>query len=588
MGLLSAGMASLIVPETPEPATPKAPTSMTPERRRRRLINVEEPFVAPSGPVTRRRSSALKMTSSTEKRCVVATPESQGGRPTDAPSGSKLKSFVDESPDPAMSQDATIIARARKLGIDNSKSVNKIRGHRKPPQLRSSVHHQSLEEFEEIVAETQSPDSGKQLMVRKWLNNQSPSNRGSFGKLSVTPFVDYLLDEDETDSMPKKILNLTDDSSNNSIEEERISEDVSKILDNLDKESQGMRDDLPKPPSFQDFSTESAELVVRRVQDVTNCDVVEMELDKSTSKGPEISLSSVLEGVVAHVEVRTKNENRSSGVECQLLQLGAQVSKTFHNTVTHLIFKDGSLATYRKAKRLGIHIVSVSWIEGCKNSHERLPEANYPCSSKERYESPGLFPKLRKAKSLQPKADEEDEKVMELKLKRMQAARRRREKAEARTAPAKTTTISRQPVPLDYYKQPEKKKERRKSVLDVLQEYQTAACSTPTKTNSFAEMTSPCSSEELNTPLAKRLAFKLLRENGGTPSPYSSLTRRKITMEDYNEEDKKRQTFQDALENPKRKRNHSPVTEMEEVGGFSPNCRVVLSCEELFMTSVRV
>lgn len=39
--------------------------------------------------------------------------------------------------------------------------------------------------------------------------------------------------------------------------------------------------------------------------------------------------------------------------------------------------------------------------------------------NQEKYESPGLFPRLRKGKSLQPKSDEEFAKLIEVKTKRM-------------------------------------------------------------------------------------------------------------------------------------------------------------------------
>ena len=294
--------------------------------------------------------------------------------------------------------------------------------------------------------------------------------------------IDYLLDKDEDDDelsdVPIKLLDLGEDSDGNSV----------------------------TGGAFQNFS-----------HNETNHEAVEMEIDSQPS------LSSVLNKVIAHVEVRTQNENRSAGVENQLLALGASVSKTLSFNVTHLVFKDGSLATYKKAKRLGIHIVSISWIEACKKVRSRVVEADYPCSSKERYESPGLFPKLRKARSMQPKADEEDEKLMDLRVKRARRRREKKEMDEARTAPAKMKVVSRLPVPLDYFKtpSPKKKLERRKSVLDILQEYQ--------ENNIGGEMSSPCTSEELNTPLAKRLAFKLIRGNNGSSGslPCSPLSNRK-------------------------------------------------------------
>ena len=48
-----------------------------------------------------------------------------------------------------------------------------------------------------------------------------------------------------------------------------------------------------------------------------------------------------------------------------------------------------------------------------------MDEKLYPPMNQEKYDSPGLFPKLRKGKSLQPKTDEEFDKIMDAKAKRI-------------------------------------------------------------------------------------------------------------------------------------------------------------------------
>ena len=133
-------------------------------------------------------------------------------------------------------------------------------------------------------------------------------------------------------------------------------------------------------------------------------------------------------------QVRTNHENRSRCVQDQLTALGAKVSERLTKQVTHVIFKDGSLSTYNKAKRLGAHIVSVTWIEACKKEGARVDEALFPTVSKERYDSPGLFPKLRKAKSMQPKDDAEMARQLELAQKRR---KRRMEKEQGGDSIAK-------------------------------------------------------------------------------------------------------------------------------------------------------
>ena len=130
-------------------------------------------------------------------------------------------------------------------------------------------------------------------------------------------------------------------------------------------------------------------------------------------------MEKVLENVCAYVEVRSKNENRSDVVIDQLVALGASVVPRIGTKCTHVLFKEGSLATYNKAKKLGLFIVSVNWLEACKKSKSMVSESLYPTMNQDKYDSPGLFPKLRKTKSLQPKSDEEFSKMIEAKAMRV-------------------------------------------------------------------------------------------------------------------------------------------------------------------------
>ena len=130
-------------------------------------------------------------------------------------------------------------------------------------------------------------------------------------------------------------------------------------------------------------------------------------------------MEKVLENVCAYVEVRSKNENRSDVVIDQLVALGASVVPRIGTKCTHVLFKEGSLATYNKAKKLGLFIVSVNWLEACKISKSMVSESLYPTMNQDKYDSPGLFPKLRKTKSLQPKSDEEFSKMIEAKAMRV-------------------------------------------------------------------------------------------------------------------------------------------------------------------------
>ena len=70
-----------------------------------------------------------------------------------------------------------------------------------------------------------------------------------------------------------------------------------------------------------------------------------------------------LSDVVAFAEVRSGHDNRSESVRRELEQLGATVTRKFDNSVTHVIFKEGSKRTLTKAKKKGVHLVSVLWVE---------------------------------------------------------------------------------------------------------------------------------------------------------------------------------------------------------------------------------
>ena len=268
------------------------------------------------------------------------------------------------------------------------------------------------------------------------------------------------------------------------------------------------------------------------------------------------SFKFILEGVVAYVEVRTGSENRSACVKNRLESLGAKVLETLNTNCTHLVFKDGSLSSYNKAKKLGLYIVSVSWIEACRNDCSRLPEVSYPCSNRERYEAPGLFPKLRKAKSMQPKPEKDFIRALDMKISRKEKAKQRiEEKAKAAKKAEKDRLYNpfsyrvRNPFPDDYYNSPTSAANlssknhlvNKPTVLDRLKEYDSCFTTekvmsptfiefiSPSKRRSVdnnksanegkwhvPETPSPCKSDDLNTPLFNRIAERINRKNSNS------------------------------------------------------------------------
>ncbi|XP_076368116.1 microcephalin [Tachypleus tridentatus] len=113
-------------------------------------------------------------------------------------------------------------------------------------------------------------------------------------------------------------------------------------------------------------------------------------------------LNEILKGVVACVEVRSGREDRSKAIEQQLQLMGARVVPRLSRDVTHLVFKEGRVATRLKALAKGIHIVSVLWVDSCKKERAHTSEHLYPAHVPESYDSP-VATKLRKPPYMQPK-----------------------------------------------------------------------------------------------------------------------------------------------------------------------------------------
>ncbi|XP_032072460.1 microcephalin [Thamnophis elegans] len=110
---------------------------------------------------------------------------------------------------------------------------------------------------------------------------------------------------------------------------------------------------------------------------------------------------AVLAGVVAYVEVwsSSRTENYSKAFTQQLLDMGAKISKTLNKQVTHVIFKDGFLSTWNRAQKAGIKLVSVLWVEKCREVGMHIDESLYPAINTDQ----GLPQLIKKHKCMQPK-----------------------------------------------------------------------------------------------------------------------------------------------------------------------------------------
>ncbi|NXE60183.1 MCPH1 protein, partial [Calcarius ornatus] len=105
--------------------------------------------------------------------------------------------------------------------------------------------------------------------------------------------------------------------------------------------------------------------------------------------------------VSAFVEVWSSNrtENYSKTFEQQLLDMGAKVSKTLNKHVTHVVFKDGRLTTWKKAQNMGVKIVSVLWVEKCQETGAHVDESLFPAVDT----NEGFLLPIKKHKCMQPK-----------------------------------------------------------------------------------------------------------------------------------------------------------------------------------------
>ncbi|XP_058178773.1 mediator of DNA damage checkpoint protein 1 [Anopheles ziemanni] len=117
-------------------------------------------------------------------------------------------------------------------------------------------------------------------------------------------------------------------------------------------------------------------------------------------------IRDILGNVCVYVEVRSGTDNRSDGIKEHVASLGAKVNERLLKDTTHVIFKDGLLSTYQKAKKMNIPVVSVLWIEACKRHMCLMNPDDFNISNVERYENPELFKRIRRQKSMQPGATE--------------------------------------------------------------------------------------------------------------------------------------------------------------------------------------
>ncbi|KAI1241192.1 hypothetical protein IHE44_0009658 [Lamprotornis superbus] len=75
------------------------------------------------------------------------------------------------------------------------------------------------------------------------------------------------------------------------------------------------------------------------------------------------------------------------------------VSKTLNKHVTHVVFKDGRLTTWKKAQMMSVKIVSVLWVEMCRETGVHVDESLFPAVDT----NEGFLLPIKKHKCMQPK-----------------------------------------------------------------------------------------------------------------------------------------------------------------------------------------
>lgn len=134
--------------------------------------------------------------------------------------------------------------------------------------------------------------------------------------------------------------------------------------------------------------------------------------EQAAARLPPPTIRDVMRHVCVYVEVRSGSDNRSQGIKTVIAELGAAVNDRLLRNTTHVVFKDGLLSTYQKAKAWGIPVVSILWIEACRRQVCLLDPARFVISNVDRYEQPELYDKIRKQKSMQPYAEETRRRVI--------------------------------------------------------------------------------------------------------------------------------------------------------------------------------
>ncbi|XP_026475306.1 LOW QUALITY PROTEIN: uncharacterized protein LOC113379204 [Ctenocephalides felis] len=159
-----------------------------------------------------------------------------------------------------------------------------------------------------------------------------------------------------------------------------------------------------KSQIIRDLNSPSATARIRGLQAIRDGlhNLPESESDDEESRLRELApkpvknLHEVFIGVIAYVEVSSGQLDLSGGAKDMLKKMGAIVRDTFVKDVTHVIFNEGRVSTYKKAIAKNIPLLSVLWIEMSRKQMYKVHEALFPAHDLEEYRMMALLNKRSK------------------------------------------------------------------------------------------------------------------------------------------------------------------------------------------------
>lgn len=188
-----------------------------------------------------------------------------------------------------------------------------------------------------------------------------------------------------------KTVCLTPIKSNISLTDSSVPDEENSTLQNKSSKFQTEQVFTPLNQKKSDFNDRALNIKVRNAIQIINDDLNTLHNTKDLIKAVNhkrnnnnesvTTYSNILKGLTIFVDVWSGSDNVSKCVEYELRQMGSKIAPCMKHDVTHLVFKEGSIINYEKALEYNIFIVSVNWVDMCKNLKTRVCEKQFPATS---------------------------------------------------------------------------------------------------------------------------------------------------------------------------------------------------------------